>query len=166
MSDHQPLFPGPARPPGTVPPVPKPPVPKEVTIAFVIWVLTAVVGAVVQLVNLDPLVKSYQRQLGNSGQSDVLSYGELRTAAFAGVIVAALLWLFFAWKMRSGKNWARVVLSLLAVVGLMAQAVAVGFSDVLAIVEVLVTATGLVFMFMPPANAYFGQFRRQPFLRP
>lgn len=159
MSD--PLFPAPDR----LPPKAKPPVPKEVNIAFGVWVLTALAGSVLQLLNLDPLVKVYQQQLASSGQVDVLSDGDLRTAAIIGIVAAGLLGLLFAWKMRAGRNWARILLAVPAVFGLMLQASSVGFSDVLTLAEVLVTATGLVFMFVPQSNAYFRQFRRPPVVR-
>jgi hypothetical protein len=76
--------------------------------------------------------------------------------------VVAVLMILFAWRMRSGRNWARMLLAVLAVFGLLTQASAVGFTDWVALVSVAITATGLVYMFVPPANEYFRSFRKVP----
>ncbi|MCE7005597.1 hypothetical protein LWC34_22615 [Kibdelosporangium philippinense] len=156
MSD--PLFPAPKY---TEQKPPKPAVPKEVNIAFWVWVLSAVVSTVLQAIDVDVVVQQFLQQSVGRPEAQ-LPPSTIKTMLYVGFIAGALLMVFFAWKMRSGRNWARIVITAFAVAGLFSQASAVGFSDWLALVSVVITAAGLVYMFMPPSNAYFRQFRKVP----
>jgi small-conductance mechanosensitive channel len=159
VPDQRPLFPEPMPPLNrTEQPVVKPPVPRDVNVAFAIWVLDALVSLVVRFLDMNRFVDSYQQQVAGTAEDGVLDAGTLKVVYVIAVIVAALLMLFFAWMMRSGRKWARAVLAILAVIGLMSQAVTVGLSDPIAIAGVLLAASGLVFMFVPASNAYFNQF--------
>jgi hypothetical protein len=157
----EPLFP--PMPPVTRPEQakPRPPVPREVNIAFAVWVLSAVLSLVLQLLDVSAFVEQYQKQLAGTAQEQ-LSTGTLKGIYIVAVVAVSVLMVFFAWKMRSGRKWARAVIAILAILGLMFQAMSVGVGDVLAIAGVLITATGLVFMFVPASNAYFNAFIRRP----
>ncbi|ALG14013.1 hypothetical protein [Kibdelosporangium phytohabitans] len=159
MSD--PLFPGPKYPVPAQKPE-KPAVPKEVNIAFAVWVFSAIVSAVLQALDADVFVDAFMKQSANQPPEAQLPPSAIRTMFYVALAVVGLLMLLFAWKMRSGRNWARILLTVLAVFGLYTQASAVGFSDWLAVVSVAITATGLVYMYMPPSNAYFRSFRKVP----
>lgn len=144
-------------------PVPgKPAVPKEVNIAFAVWVLSSLVSSVLQALDVDVFVEAFLKQPANQPPGAQLSAGAVRGIFYIALVVVGALMLLFAWKMRSGRNWARVLLTALAVFGLYTQASAVGFSDWIAVVSVAITATGLVYMYMPPSNAYFRSFRTPP----
>jgi hypothetical protein len=165
VSEQKPLFPEPMPPlGGAEQPKAKPPVPKEVNIAFGVWLLSIVLSLVLQLLDTNGFVEAYQKQIAGTPQDGVLGGGQLKVIYIVGVVVVSGLMLLFAWKMRSGRNWARVVLAVLAVIGLMFQAQSVGIG-VVALIGVLITAVGLVFMFVPASNAYFAQFRRPPVRR-
>lgn len=156
MSD--PLFPPPP-PSGVVPKPPRPKPPKEVNISFAVWVLTAVVGLVIQVLDTNDFVTQYMKSIEGMPGSEALDAGTLKVIYLGAVIVVSALMVLFAWKMRSGRNWARVLITVLTVIQLMTQAATVGFSvsldDWLPLLSVLVAATGLVYMFVPPSNAYF-----------
>ncbi|MEV4317734.1 hypothetical protein [Actinocrispum sp. NPDC049592] len=154
----EPLFP--SMPPVKQAPKVKPPVPKEINLAFGIWVLSTILASVLQLMDLNAFVDAYLKQVAGTPQADVMSAGTIKGVYIVMVIGVGLLMLLFAWKMRSGRNWARIVLAILAVVSLMMQAAAVGIGSVLSVVGVLITASALVFMFVPASNAYFALFRR------
>jgi hypothetical protein len=139
----------------------KPPVPKEVNISFAVWVLSMVLSSVLQIVDADVFVDTYQRQLANQSPEAQLSAGTLKGVYLFAVIAVGLVMLLFAWKMRQGRNWARILLTVLAVTSLLVQASSVGVSSMLALIGVVITATGLVFMYVPAANAYFAHFRQQ-----
>jgi len=160
VSDQQPLFP--AMPPLKGPEQPriKPPVPREVNVSFVVWVLTTLFSAVVEIINTDSFVTAYVQQIAGTPQADVLSAHTVKIMYIVASVVVNLVMLFFAWRMRSGRNWARMILAVLAAITLLAQAAQVGISEILPLVSVLVTVTGLVFMFVPASNAYFALFRR------
>ncbi|ONI73215.1 hypothetical protein ALI144C_45640 [Actinosynnema sp. ALI-1.44] len=158
MSD--PLFPAPKYPVPDQPKPEKPPVPKEVNIAFAVWVFSAVASAIVQAVrDADVFVDQFMRQYANQPAAQQLPQGTVKTMFYIALVVVGLLMLFFAWKMRSGRNWARILLTALAVFGLVAT---VGLTDWLTLASVVVTATGLVYMYMPASNAYFRSFRKVP----
>nr|WP_042182469.1 hypothetical protein [Kibdelosporangium sp. MJ126-NF4]CEL15004.1 hypothetical protein [Kibdelosporangium sp. MJ126-NF4]CTQ93400.1 hypothetical protein [Kibdelosporangium sp. MJ126-NF4] len=159
MSD--PLFPAPKYPTPEQKTV-KPPVPKEINIAFAVWVLSSVLSAVLQALDTDVFVEQFMKTTANQPAEAQLSTSTVRTMFYVALIVVALLMLLFAWKMRSGRNWARILLTALAVFGLLTQASAVGFGDWLTVVSVVITAAGLVYMFVPPSNAYFRSFRKVP----
>lgn len=160
MSD--PLFPAPKYDGPDQQPKPKPAVPKEINIAFAVWVFSAVVSAIMQAVDADLFVEQFMRQSANQPSAQQLPPSTIKTMFYFALVAVGLLMLLFAWKMRSGKNWARILLTVLAVFGLLTQASAVGMSSVLGVISVVITATGLVFMYMPPSNAYFASFRKVP----
>lgn len=139
----------------------KPPVPKEVNIAFAVWVLSMVLSSILQIVDADVFVETYLKQQSNQPAEAQLSAGTLNGVYIVAVVAVGLVMLLFAWKMRQGRNWARILLTVLAVTSLLLQASTVGVSSVLSVIGVVITATGLVFMYMPPANAYFAHFRKQ-----
>jgi hypothetical protein len=143
----------------------KPPVPKEVNVAFAVWVLSMVVSTVLQIVDTDVFVENYQKQLANLPADQQLSAGTLKGIYIVLVIAVGLVMLLFAWKMRSGKNWARILLTVLGIASLLLQASTVGMSSVLGLVGVVITATGLVFMYVPASNAYFAHFRNEQLKR-
>jgi glucan phosphoethanolaminetransferase (alkaline phosphatase superfamily) len=161
-----PMFPEPMPPIGgsAKPPV-KPKVPKEVTISFVVWVLSMVVSSVLQLVDVNVFVEAFQKQMANQPADTQLSAGTLKGIAIFVIVAVGLVMLLFAWKMREGRNWARIVLTVLGLISLYVQARTVGMASPMALLGVVVTATGLVFMFMPPANAYFAEVRKQQLQR-
>jgi NADH:ubiquinone oxidoreductase subunit 6 (subunit J) len=156
-----PMFPEPMPPIGGSEKPAKPPVPKEVNISFAVWVLSMVLSSILQIVDADVFVETYQKQLANQSPEAQLSAGTLKGVYLVAVIAVGLVMLLFAWKMRQGRNWARILLTVLAVTSLLVQASSVGVSSVLGLIGVVITATGLVFMYMPAANAYFAHFRQQ-----
>ncbi|MBP2322329.1 NADH:ubiquinone oxidoreductase subunit 6 (subunit J) [Kibdelosporangium banguiense] len=139
----------------------RPPVPREVNVSFAVWVLSMVLSSVLQIVDADVFVETYQKQMANQAPETQLSAGTLKGVYLFAVIAVGLVMLLFAWKMRSGRNWARILLTVLAVTSLLFQASSVGMSSVLGLVGVVITATGLVFMYMPASNAYFAEMRKQ-----
>jgi CHASE2 domain-containing sensor protein len=159
-----PLFPPP--PQGFVPPKPppRPKPPREVNISFAVWVLTAVVGLVIQTMDTNNFVTQYMKSIEGTPGAEALDASTLKVVYLLAVIAVSVLMVFFAWKMRTGRNWARVLITVLTVIQLMTQASTVGFSfsldDWLPLLSVLVAATGLVYMFVPPSNAYFREITK------
>ncbi|CAM3638386.1 hypothetical protein KIPE111705_18230 [Kibdelosporangium persicum] len=159
MSD--PLFPA---PPSSTAPEKKPerpPVPKEVNIAFAVWVLSAIVMSVIQLLDLNATVEQYLKLTADQPEMQAPP-GTIKLMLIFTQIVLTLVVIAFAWAMRSGKNWARALLTAWAVFSLVTQASAVGTTSVIGMVAVVILAAGLVYMYMPPSNAYFRSFRKVP----
>lgn len=159
MSD--PLFPAPAQPSAPEKKPERPPVPKEVNISFAVWVLSAVVVSVIQLLDLDKTVQQYLQITADQPEMQAPP-GTIKLMLVFTQIAMTLLVIAFAWAMRSGKNWARALLTAWAVFNLVTQASAVGTTSVIGMVSVVVLAAALVYMYMPPSNAYFRSFRKVP----
>lgn len=159
---NQPMFPEPMPPiGGSEQPAAPPPVPKEVNISFAVWVLSTILSSVLQIIDVNVFVETFQKQMANQSPDAQLSTGTLKGVYIFAVIAVGLVMLLFAWKMRSGRNWARILLTVLAVSSLLLQASSVGMSSVLGLVGVVITATGLVFMYVPASNAYFAAIRQR-----
>jgi len=144
-----------------------PRIPIEVKVSFWVWLLSAgidIVAGILVAVNKPKFVADFVKANANFG----LSPAELTQAAnsaFIGMLIGifgfCLLYILFVVKMRAGRNWARVVLAGLAIVSLFFQAVVVGTTDLVAMIGVLISVVGLVFMFVPNANAYFAKTNRR-----
>lgn len=86
-------------------------------------------------------------------------------AVFAGLFV------LFAWKMRAGRNWARLLLTIYTAVGAvsfltgMASAGA-ELERMWSLAEVAFGVTAVVYMFRPESTAYFAEHKRRRQQRP
>jgi hypothetical protein len=152
----EPLFPPP--PPGRAPlpeKLPRPPVPREVNIAFAVWTLLALVDLVLQVLDTNGFVADSQKQMAGRAGAEMFDAGTLKVLYVVAVIFGTALMVFFAWMMRTGRKWARALLAILGIIQLMGLAITVGLTDVFAAARVLVSAAGLVFMFVAASNAYF-----------
>jgi hypothetical protein len=144
----------------------KPRPPRDVQISFWIWLLSAAITFVAGA-QFASDKDAFLAEFLKSGSANGLSREDLlrvADATFVGMIIGifafGLLYVLFVFKMRGGRNWARIVLAALAVLGLLSQAMTIGTSDLLGLVSVLVSIVGLVMMFTPAANAFFNQFKR------
>ena len=82
----------------------------------------------------------------------------LVVALVIGLILLALE-IFFMFKMRAGHNWARIVLTVLGVLSILASLYGLtqGFTvgTIFSVISLLVVAAAIVFMYKPAARAYF-----------
>lgn len=137
-------------------------VPNNVVIAFWTWIASAVLS----LVDLVLHFPSKQDMLAATRQLDTggLTQQQIEQAASIAVvvgivlsIVVALLYVLFAWKMRSGKNWARVTLTLLTAFQVI-MALGVGGGGWIALA---ICCLGVLAMYLPSSNAYFLAVRKR-----
>ncbi|MBM9475752.1 hypothetical protein JL107_04765 [Nakamurella flavida] len=157
----------------------KPTRPGTVTGAFVCWVLTAVasiVGVVVVLTSpiwqqaIDEAARQGNLDASGIDVNNLVTVGKVLVIGVAVVLVA--LYLLFAFKMRAGRNWARIVLTVLGAFTVLSAftpttrgRVTVNGQEFVAnsgpgwITAVLAIA-GLVLMYLPASNAYFGAAKR------
>jgi hypothetical protein len=151
-----PLYPPPPPPPGAMPPPPpinEPEVsaPTEVKISFWIWIVSAVLtalGGLLLFTDKDVAIREAQQEAEK--QNTDLTPEQVET-------VAAALYVLFAVKMRAGRNWARITLTVLTIFGLLLQLIVGGESGLIASVVGIVA---VVLMFLPNANAYFSAAKR------
>lgn len=154
----------------------EPPRPTSVTAAFWCFLLTAAVSVLTGIL-----------AFASSGWQEALAQGRAEAAArgvssanfetaitFArviGVIVAAAflaLYLLFAFKMLAGRNWARIVLTVLAALTLLSaitpttsqvtlnnQVYTVQSGRTTGFISLALAVLGIVLMYLPASNEYF-----------
>jgi len=144
--------------------------PSEVLTSVKLWfasILVGLVGGILVYVLTD---QDAAVQTMMDADTSGLSQAQLQTAVNIGLITVLVLVLIllglevlFVLKMKAGRNWARIVLTVLA--GLSAvsslSAFTKGFSLGTAInfISLLLLIGAVVFMFRPAANPYFSQRR-------
>lgn len=173
------------QPYGGMPPAPRPiapaapPRPPEVENAFRLFlanIACSVIGAVLSFLFVDALVDIALKEagLGEEFAAAVRAAAQSagQTQIIAQVVASAVgiaLTLFFVLQMRNRKNWARIVLTVfggLSVIGIlvvhvrsMGDYLSIGAPGtiyvVLAVVQMLLLAAAIFFMFRPRSNAYF-----------
>ncbi len=119
--------------------------PREVQTAFTLWIASIIVGLLagtLSFVLTNPLAAS--RIIG----------------AVFGVLFLAFE-VFFVVKMRAGRNWARIVLTVLAgldvlmtLLGILIQR-SVGVTQVLGVLPLVLIVAATMFMYRGTANPYF-----------
>ncbi|MGH3902776.1 MAG: hypothetical protein ACRDTE_01030 [Pseudonocardiaceae bacterium] len=167
-----PAFPG---YPGSMPPPtggfvrsgPVGPRPKEVDYSFWLWVTNFALGLVGLIFFVgefdtirDTALEEARRQGGaiDDAQLESITTTALIIAVIIGVLFSALQ-VLFAFFMRKGRNWARIVLAvfggLSVLSGLYSLATASGGQLALSMISLLVVIGAVVTMFLAAANPWF-----------
>ncbi|MEV8442534.1 hypothetical protein AB0425_34590 [Actinosynnema sp. NPDC051121] len=139
------------------------PEPKEVRLSFFLWLAGAillVVSSVLVLTQRDVALEEARKAPSTPG----VTQEQLESAVTAvlvflviiGVVLAALM-VFFAFKARAGRNWARITLTVIGAAVLLYHLF--GFSLV-GLIIVLVVAAAVVTMYLPASKAYFDSAKR------
>jgi hypothetical protein len=152
-----------------------PPPPKLIDISRWLWIASAAIGTirfVVQLADRDMLITEMRKQQPN------LSQDEIDAAVSGGIgfglllgIGLVLLYALLANRMAQGRNWARVVLTVIGAAGIFFGlvrliAVASGFAAafgfavsttdlVFGVVTMLLDSAALILMFLPSVAGHF-----------
>src|ERR1700712_1287690 len=147
--------------------------PGSVNGAFFIYVLAALVALVGIILTLSSNVwtEAIAANVNTSGTNvqTLVNAAKISTAV-VGVIFLAL-YLFFAFKMRAGRNWARIVLTVLSALSIISS-----FSPSATVtvnghvykstgtqfvgwIGVVLAIVAIVLMFLPASNAYFSASR-------
>ena len=168
--------------PGSVPaPVAKPRTPGAVTGAFIIYLLEAVIFVLGAVVTVNSAIWDQAIQDGLANSSSTVDPAALVSTAKTLLIVVfalfAALFLFFAFMMRAGRNWARIVLTVLSGLSIASafsarssvtvnnrtytatSGTAVGW------VGVALSVLAIILMYLGASNAYFHDskaFRHRP----
>jgi hypothetical protein len=157
-------------PPQQYPPASGPVVlPKSLDLSVKLWIAAAglsMLRSILSVVNTNAIVDETAARLGVSLDAARSSVAGIGSVIFTLFLTA--LWVFFVWQMRSGQNWARIVLTviggivlLFGVIGLLGMAVylsigALGALEMLFQFAALALIAGaIVYQFKPDANPYF-----------
>lgn len=138
--------------------------PKQVNTAFWLYIAVGVlsliggiIGAAVFSGNQDQL----RKQLSQGGQN--VSQGAIDAGIGAGIasaivsgIVGLALYVLFAIFLRRGANWARIVLTVLTALSLIANIITLATGNVgLGLLQVILAVIATILIFRKPANEYF-----------
>ncbi|SEF20128.1 hypothetical protein SAMN05421837_101239 [Amycolatopsis pretoriensis] len=126
--------------------------------AFIASTVIGLVGGFLIFASRDAIadtLRNSNRQSGGSLTDAQIDQAVTITMVVALVIavVIAALYLLFAFKLRAGRNWARIVLTVITALQLLS--VLVGQTTVLGYISVVVAVIGVVLSFLTPSNAYF-----------
>lgn len=135
--------------------------PAPVTLAFVFYLLSALAAlAGVALLFTSSGKQALRNDLAGSASSTMSVDDLVNTTRIIAVVIAVvvfLLYLLFAVKMRAGRNWARIVLTVLTALSIVSS-----FSGNLASarnwstwVGIILPVLAIILMFLPQSNAYF-----------
>jgi preprotein translocase subunit SecG len=150
----------------------RPAAPGSVKGAFLIYVvaaLLAIVGAVL-LVTSKTWDAAIAASAGKANASGITAESLANAVKIATVVVTVIivgLYLLFAFKMRAGRNWARVVLTVLSALSIANtarssssitvnnQVYSAAGSQVFSWLGAILAILAIVLMFLPASNAYF-----------
>ena len=117
MSDYEPMSAPPPEGPGRQPQGEAPPSIR--TSVNLIWAIVAmsVLSAVVTFIFIDDIIATTLQDQGAAGVSESTVRASATVSAIVGVVVFGTLWIVLGIFLRKGANWARIVLSVLAGLG-------------------------------------------------
>jgi hypothetical protein len=139
----------------------RPPVP--VRVAFWIWVVSAVLSLVSAV--LTPREKGEIINALTTAKPQGITPAQYEQYANTLIIVSivtlvlfAALYVFFAYKVRAGKNWARMTLTVLMVIGVAYDA----YTGTLLSsgIGLLISAVAVILVYFPSASAFFAARKR------
>jgi uncharacterized protein (DUF983 family) len=135
--------------------------PREIMISFWCYVGAAAIVLIGGLFAIT-LKQSVLDTLRNNNTTG-LTASQLETAANAAVVVAVVisviiagLYLLFAFKLRAGRNWARIVLTVIAAIDLLSLiSITRQGGSPISYIGALAAIAGCVLSYLPNASAYF-----------
>ena len=158
----------PGSPYGQTSPAEEPPRPKQIDQAFWLLIASAVLGLIALpfgliYVNSPEYLETLEETLRNAGlevDSETLAVGVASgtLSAVLSAIFGLAVRVTLAFLVRAGFNWARIVITIFAVlslIGLIGLFSAGTVSGVLTLLALLATFAAVVLMFMKPSSEYF-----------
>lgn len=127
--------------------------PSSVTAAFWLWIVEAILSVVFGIIVV-AVAASTPAVTDLSGSQRDTAVGVLIGVAVVFIVVAVIRGLI-AFAMRRGRNWARIVLTVLAALSIVATVVQGGGAGWLLWVSVVLAVVAVVLMFVPASNAWF-----------
>jgi hypothetical protein len=141
----------------------KPKAPNPVKIAFWIWVVSAVVnivGGLLVIGQKDTFVRSLQQHPPkgvNPSQYDSIASASIAVTS-TGAIIFAALYVLLAWAMLTGRNWARITLTALTVIGVLFTLFS--GTSLYTLIGLVVALLALALLYLPVSGEYFAAAKR------
>lgn len=147
--------------PGDGAPAPYP-VPSEIMYSFWCYLGSAlvwVVSAVMVFGERPALVSAFRTVYPQFTADQIQSLAQRGIIlTFVAFVIIGLLVALFAFRLKQGRNWARITLTVLAVAALVVLLLAGG--SFVNLIGELATVAGCVLSFLPKSNAYVNAMRR------
>jgi hypothetical protein len=144
-----------------------PPRPPTITAALWIWIAGAVLSVavipVLLLANADYLIAGDRTITEESRRAGELGLRTIAVFAGFGMLVAAAPYIAFAVVLRNGHNWARILLTILGALGVLAMIVTLTLElglpvwqpgAAICVVVIGLTVAAVVLQFLPASNRY------------
>ncbi|SHK13355.1 hypothetical protein SAMN05443637_1032 [Pseudonocardia thermophila] len=153
--------------------------PADVETSFKLWIASVIVGLISSVIAFIQMPAMIDAAIAAQPLPTGLSESDLRFGIQIGIVVGIVvgliflaLYLLFVFKMRAGRNWARIVLTVLGALSVLFTLISFGsviqqfsagalgaVSAILTIGQLLLIIAAIVFMWRPAAAAYFSQSR-------
>jgi hypothetical protein len=130
--------------------------PTSVTWSFVIWLITVLLQLIAAILLFILVGTAGTLAVAGSGGSGGLIVGALIATASIG-LVFAIVELIIVFKMRDGRNWARIVLTILAALQIISTLVQGGNNSFINWIGFATLVIATVLMFVPASNQYFSR---------
>lgn len=126
-------------------------VPTTVRASFWLWIASVVISLIAAIVALT----SGQFQGADIGDNADVARAVAPWGLMGGAVLGGALRVLFAVFLLRGKNWARIVLLIIAIITALAGLGTVLSGNAFAILALLVTIVAAVLMYVSSSNAYF-----------
>ena len=163
MSDYPQYPTDPSAQGGGIPPVARGPRPAAIDMAVkLIWANVAIslITTVITFFLLDSIV---DQALDDAGVASTVDTDAVRTGAVVGavigIIISVAIAALLAHFIGKGANWARIVYTVLAVLGILLSVFGLGSQPILllllSVVSLVITAAAVFYLWKPESSAYF-----------
>lgn len=139
--------------------------PTEIMAAFWCYIVGAVitvVGGLLVLTQRQAIVDA-TRANNTSNLSDSTIQAAANIAVAIAIVLSLIfagLYVLFAFKLRVGRNWARIVLTIVAVLALLSLLLGGAGTSILRLIGDLAAIAGAVLSYVPNSNAYIAAMKR------
>ena len=147
---------------------PRPATPVEVLTSVKLWFASIAVGLIGGILSYALTDQSAAVQAMADADTTGLTQAQLQAAVNVALIVGLVLVLIllglqilFVFKMKAGRGWARIVLTVLAGFSAISTLTSISggftFSTAVSVISLGIVVAAVVFMFRPAANPYFSK---------
>jgi hypothetical protein len=139
--------------------------PTEIQAAFWCFIAAAVVivvGGLLSLGSKQQIIDTLRaNNTSNLTADEINSVASVTlTALLVVAIIIAGLFVLFAFKVRAGRNWARITLAIVAVLDLISLLNSRGSASILSYIGVIAAVVGAILAFTPKASEYMAAVKR------
>lgn len=135
-------------------------VPKPIAISFWMWIVAAIVGVVSGIFTATSAATATAAAAEQASSGVAIPAGLIVTTTIIGAFIGAALHVLFAFFMIRGRNWARIVLTVLGILSVLSCIAGMIALNPLAFVLAIVTIVAIVQMFAASAREFFAANKR------